>query len=463
MTNKDNFQDLVRIKRNFFNSGETLDVEKRHAYLICLQKVITDSVDDISNALSEDLGRHVHESYMAEIGMVLSELDYVIRHLKKWAEVKKVRTPLSQFHSRSFIYPQPYGVILVVSPWNYPVQLSLIPLIGAIAAGNTVVLKPSDYSRACSLCLKKILSKVFPEEYVSVILGGREENSLLFDLKFDYIFFTGSPSVGRTVMSKAAQNLTPVTLELGGKSPVIVDETTNLKLCARRVAFGKIINSGQTCVAPDYLLIKRQLKDEFLVYYRQVLESFFPEGNYSEMTHIINRKHFERLVRMKQDALEKGAVESIRGVIDEDKLFISPSVFTNVEFNSPLMQEEIFGPYLPVIEYDDMDELIERLIQMPHPLALYLFSERREVQKKIISRVSFGGGCINDTVVHLASHHLGFGGIGNSGMGQYHGKKTFDVFTHYKSILKKSDFPDFNMRYHPYTASKTRLVKAFLK
>ncbi len=453
----ENFNQIIQKQRDFFNLNETLNISLRKAYLICLQKVLLDEKNSISDALNKDLGKHYMESYMTEIGIILSELSLTISRLDKWAKIQKVKTPLSQFKSKGYIMPEPYGVVLIMSPWNYPFQLSLLPLIGALAAGNTVVLKPSAYSSYSSLCLKKILSKVFPESYVTVVLGGREENANLLNEKFDYIFFTGSPSVGKLVMSKAALNLTPVTLELGGKSPVIVEKTANIKLCAKRVAFGKILNAGQTCVAPDYLLIDKSIKSEFIKYYKEELDI-----NYSEIPHIINIKHFKRLVALINETIKEGGECETDYYTDENNLFISPCVLSNVTFDSTIMKEEIFGPVLPIIEYDYLDDAIDLLKNKPKPLALYLFTTNKKIEKKVLKELSFGGGCVNDTIVHLASSNLGFGGIGDSGMGQYHGKKTFETFTHYKSILKKSNIIDINLRYHPYSKKKYNILKRFI-
>jgi len=452
---------LVEKQRAFFESGATLNLHYRRSMLTCFGKVIEDNREKIDKALAEDLRKHPMESLMTETGMVLDELNYVLLHFQKWAETKKVRTPLAQFPSRSFVMAEPYGNVLVMSPWNYPLQLSLEPVIGAVAAGNTVVIKPSAYSPKTSAIVAELVEKAFPEELVAVVQGSREENAKLLEQKWDYIFFTGSPAMGRVVMEKAAANLTPVSLELGGKSPVIVDKTANLKVAARRIAFGKVLNSGQTCVAPDYLVIDSSVKDTFLSFYAQVIEEFFPDG-YDSLPVIVNKKHYDRICGLIDRTVEQGAKLFMGGARDSGTRFTEPCVLTGVTFESPIMQEEIFGPVLPVIETGDMDRMLETLKRRPKPLALYLFTKNRKFRKKVLANLSFGGGCVNDTIIHLATPYMGFGGVGNSGMGSYHGRKSFDTFTHYKSIVHKSNIIDLPMRYHPYTEAKKKMIDRFM-
>lgn len=380
--------------------------------------------------------------------------------MQKWSREKRVPTPLAQFHARSFIVQEPYGVVLVMSPWNYPVLLTLEPLIGALAAGNCCVLKPSAYSPATSAVMKKMIADVFPEEYVTVIEGGREENQNLLSQKFDYIFFTGGVQVGKMVMEKAAANLTPVTLELGGKSPCIIDKSANLKLTAKRLAFGKYLNCGQTCVAPDYVLVHEAVKEEFLKLLKSEIRAMYGEDplknpDYGKM---INRKHFDRVLGlMKEEKLILG------GENDTASLRIAPVVMDQVTEDDAVMQEEIFGPLLPVLTVGSMEEAIAFVNRRPKPLALYLFTENRETEKNVLEYTSFGGGCINDTIIHLATSQMGFGGVGNSGMGSYHGKKSFETFSHEKSIVKKYTWMDLPMRYQPYTGWKEKLVRMFVK
>ena len=395
---------------------------------------------------------------MCETGIVLDELRFHIRHLPGWIRRKSVSTPIAQFHAKSFIAPEPYGVVLIMSPWNYPLQLFLEPLIGAISGGNCAIIKPSAYAPNTSHILAELIGNIFPTEYIAVVEGGREENNALLSQKFDYIFFTGSVSVGKVVMAAAAKNLTPVTLELGGKSPVIVDKTADISMAARRIAFGKILNSGQTCVEPDYLLVHESVRDAFIEEYRRVIDIFFPDGDMSDMVNIISVKHYVR----KKEMLEKQKAV-IGGGYNDTCRFIEPTVLVDVDTDSLVMQEEIFAPILPVLTWTDLNEAIKFVQSRPKPLALYFFTSDKNVEKSVLDSCSFGGGCINDTIIHLATSRMGFGGVGNSGMGQYHGKKSFDTFTHYRSIVKKYTWVDLPMRYFPYSDLKLKILKMFLK
>lgn len=449
---------LVEKQRAFFRGGKTLSAVYRLTMLKKLKAAVQANEERIAEALHADLNKTVFESYMTETGMVLDDLGYTIKHLSSWARCKTVKTPMSQFSSRSFIVPEPYGVALIMSPWNYPLQLCLAPLTGAIAAGNCAIVKPSAYAPHTSHILAEILSSVFPEEYVAVVEGGREENKALLEQKFDYIFFTGSVAVGKYVMECASRHLTPLSLELGGKSPVIIDKTADLALTAKRLAFGKYLNAGQTCVAPDYVLIEESVRDRFMEEMKKAVAGFYPGGDFSAMPTIINEKHFARVM---------GLIDSEKAVFggkgDASARFIEPTLLKDVSWDDPVMQQEIFGPVMPVLTYRNLDEALEKIIDRPKPLALYLFTADKAVEEKVLSCVSFGGGCINDTIIHLASPFLGFGGVGESGMGSYHGKRSFDTFTHYKSIVKKHTFIDLSMRYLPYTDAHFRMLKKFLK
>ena len=456
MTETGRFSDaaeLVEKQREFFESGITRTRDFRINSLKKLKKAVSDNERIIAEALKADLNKHPFESYMCETGLVLDEIGYHIKNLEKWMKEKRVRTPLSQFYSKSFISPEPYGVVLIMSPWNYPVQLCLEPLTGAISAGNCAVIKPSAYAPESGRVIKEIISDIYPEEYIAVVEGGRRENIELLDQKFDYIFFTGSVEVGREVMAAAAKNLTPVTLELGGKSPVIVDKTADLKTAARRVAFGKVVNSGQT-----YLLIEECVREEFIEEYKRAVNEFFPDGDMSDMVTIISDKHYRR----KKEMLENQNIV-YGGKFSDDRRFIEPSIIVDADPDSLIMQEEIFAPILPVITWKEISEAVEFVRSRPKPLALYLFTRDKYAEETVLGSCSFGGGCINDTIVHLATPYMGFGGVGNSGMGQYHGKKSFDTFTHYRSILKKSTLIDITLRYHPYDEKKFRMIKKFLK
>lgn len=390
--------------------------------------------------------------------MVLEEIRCHRRHLAQWMRGKRAVTPAAQLPAKSFLSPEPYGVVLILAPWNYPIQLCLLPLVGAISAGNCAVIKPSAYAPAASTAIAQLIASVFDPAYVAVVEGGRAENSALLEERFDYIFFTGSAAVGKVVMQAAAAHLTPVTLELGGKSPAIVDETANLRLAARRIAFGKVLNAGQTCVAPDYLLIHRSVKDAFVQAYRQALQEFFPDGSLDALPTVINRKHFDRIER-----LLCGQTVLIGGQSDPARLRIAPTLLDETDPESPIMQEEIFGPVLPMIAYDRLDDAIDFVRARPRPLALYLFTGNRRAERRILDSCSFGGGCINDTIIHLATTRMPFGGVGASGMGSYHGRQSFDTFTHQRSIVKKSTLLDLRLRCHPYSDRKLRLIRRFLK
>ncbi len=453
-----NIKDIVANQKKYYLSGATRSLNFRKNALMKLKEAIKNYEHLIEAAMKNDLNKTPFETYITETGIVLEEIKFHLKHISRWAKDSPVKTPITQFHSKSFISAEPYGVVLIMSPWNYPLQLCMTPLIGAISAGNCAIIKPSAYAPNTSKVISEIISKTFPPEYITVVEGGREQNSALLKEKFDYIFFTGSVEIGKIVMKSASENLTPITLELGGKSPVIVDESANIKLAAKRIAFGKVINAGQTCVAPDYLLIHKSVKSIFLEEYKKAIDSFFVNDDYSNMPVIINEKHYNRLIQLLQN--EK---IYMGGKTNKERCFIEPTVLTDVKFDSPIMQEEIFGPILPVICYANLEECIEFIINRPKPLALYLFTENKEIENKILGACSFGGGCINDTLIHVATPHMGFGGVGGSGMGRYHGKLSFDTFTNYRSIVKKSTWIDLPLRYHPYIEKKLKLVRYLLK
>lgn len=451
---------LVTRQRKFFQTGATLPVSVRITALRGLYTAIVKYENEIHDALKKDLGKSGFESYMCETGLVLEEISYMLKHIRRFAGEKRVRTPLSQFHSRSFKKPSPYGVTLIMSPWNYPFMLTLSPLVDALAAGNTAVVKPSAYSPNTSEILRKILSQCFDPQYVAVVTGGRAENTCLLREHFDYIFFTGSQTVGKEVMRNAAEYLTPVTLELGGKSPCIVDQTADIRLAARRIVFGKYLNCGQTCVAPDYIYCHRSVKDSLVKEIQRQIQLQYGEEplHNPDYGKIINKKHFDRILGLIE---EKKIVHG--GNSDRDTLRIEPTVLDNVTFADPVMQEEIFGPLMPVLVFDNLDEAIIRINAMPHPLALYFFTSDKAAAKDVTSRCGFGGGCINDTIIHLATTEMGFGGFGESGMGAYHGKTGFDTFSHYKSIVDKKTWIDLPMRYQPYRKMHEKMVRFFLK
>ena len=455
-----NIESTVAAQRTYFEKGETLSVAFRKEALRRLRDAIRAHEAQINAALKQDLNKSTAESYMCEVGMTLSELSFVLSHVDRWAKRRRVLTPLAQFHAHSFTVHNPYGVVLIMSPWNYPFMLTMEPLIGALAAGNCALLKPSAYAPATSAVIRDLIASCFPPEYVAVVEGGRKENQALLEQRFDYIFFTGGVTVGKEVMRKAAEHLTPVSLELGGKSPCIVDATAKLALAARRLAFGKLLNGGQTCVAPDYLLIDRRVKDEFLGHLKRCLTEMAGEdvrcnGDY---VHMISRKHFDRVC-----ALIDPSKVVYGGQTDPETLCIQPTILDNVTTQDAVMQEEIFGPVLPVIAYDTLDDAIAFISRYEHPLALYLFSQDKATQNRFLQAVPFGGGCINDTIIHLATSRMGFGGVGHSGMGSYHGRKSFDTFSHEKSIVSKSTWMDLPVRYMPYTPLKEKLLRLFLR
>ena len=450
--------EIVESEKHFFRTGVTRGVDFRIDMLKKFRKAIIENDELISAALKADLNKQPFESYMCETGLLLEEINFHIKRLKKWSKTRRVKSGIGQLPGKSYICPEPYGVVLIMAPWNYPVQLCLMPLVGAISAGNCAVVKPSAYAPESSRVISKLIESAFPTGFVTAVEGGRDANKALLDEPFDYIFFTGSVAVGKTVMEAAAKRLTPVTLELGGKSPIIVDETANLPLAARRIAFGKVLNAGQTCVAPDYLMIEKSVEAPFFEEYKKALADFFPDGDMSGMVRIINDKHFERVCNI----LDNSGNIVIGGARDAETRFIEPAVLTEVPIDSPAMQQEIFGPVLPVLPYEKLDDCIDFIRSRPKPLALYIFSENKMNQEKVLNSCSFGGGCINDTVIHLASSHMSFGGVGESGMGSYHGKKSFDTFTHYRSVLKQGKL-DVKLRYFPYKSGKEKITRMILK
>jgi aldehyde dehydrogenase (NAD+) len=454
-----NIEEMVNKQHKFFQKGYTKSIPYRIKALKRLRNTIIEKEQIIIDALKADLNKSDFEAYMTEIGIVLDEIRYVIKHTLHWVKDENKRTPMAQFKARSFVKTEPYGVVLIMSPWNYPFQLSIAPLIGAIATGNCAILKPSAYASHTAQVLADIISESFSKEYIGVVQGGRQENQALLDQKFDYIFFTGGVKVGKLVMEKAARNLTPVTLELGGKSPCIVDKTANLRLAAKRIVFGKFLNAGQTCVAPDYLLVHKDVKDKFVDYLKGYITAFFgsnPLEN-DDYPKIINEKHYHRIMGLIEEE------NILIGGSGRNNSQIEPTIVDQITPESKVMQEEIFGPILPILTFEHCKEVKNYVNSQPKPLALYLFTRNKKMEQYILNQISFGGGCINDTIIHLATPYMGFGGVGQSGMGSYHGKYSFDTFSHKKSIIKKSNWIDLPMRYRPYTKRKEKLIRMFLK
>lgn len=452
-------KDILQQQNHFFSSGKTIPTEFRLKQLESLKEAMIRHEADLAAALKEDLGKSRMESYMCEIGLTLSELTWMQKHLRSLMRSKRVSTPAAQFAAKSFRSPSPYGTVLIMSPWNYPVLLTLDPLIDAIAAGNTAVVKPSAYAPCTFDVMKTMIEECFPAHYVAVVDGGRAENQALLQQRFDMIFFTGGKTVGREVLRHAAEYLTPVTLELGGKSPCIVDSTAKIRLAAKRIVFGKYLNCGQTCVAPDYILCDKRIRDELITAILAEIEKQFGKEplknpNYGK---IINEKHFERIL-----GLINGEKLVYGGQSEPESLRIAPTVLNNITWDDAVMGEEIFGPLLPILTFDTLAEALDTVESHPHPLALYFFSEDKAAQKKVLDTCRFGGGCINDTIIHLATSDMPFGGVGESGMGSYHGRVGFETFSHYRSIVDKKTWMDLPIRYQKYTGLKEKMMRMFL-
>lgn len=452
---------IYQKQKEYFRSGVTLDVSWRSKQLQALYDLIVQKEKDITDALYKDLGKSAEESYMSEIGMVLSEITHMKKHLKRYSSRKYVSSPLAQFPSISYEQAVPYGNVLIMSPWNYPFLLTMDPLVCAIAAGNTAVVKPGPDSLHTNQVMKEIIRELFCEEYVCLVEGGIETADQLLNDPFDLIFFTGSTTTGRKVYEAAARHLTPVILELGGKSPCIVDETADIALAARRIVFGKYLNCGQTCVAPDYVLVQESVHDQLIAEMKKQIVAQYGNAPLSSSCYgkIINKRHFTRLQGLiDQEKTVHG------GRMDTDSCRMEPIIMDHVSWSDRVMQEEIFGPILPVLTYSDFDEMISALQEKPNPLALYLFTSKKEQVRLVDQKLRYGGGCINDTIIHLASTSVGFGGTGESGIGRYHGKYGFEAFSHTKSIVDKKCWLDLPMRYAPYqNRLYNRLIRLFLR
>lgn len=445
----------------FFNTQQTKDISFRKEQLKKLSKAIKSYESDILEALYTDLGKNKVEAYATEIGITLKSIKNARKELKNWTKTKNVDTPLYLFPTKSYIKKEPYGTVLIIAPFNYPFQLVFEPLIGAIAAGNTAIIKPSELTPNVARVIKRLINETFDANYIEVIEGGIEETQTLIHLPFDYVFFTGSENVGKIVYQAASENLVPVTLEMGGKSPVIVDETANIKVASERICFGKFTNAGQTCVAPDYILVHESVKDDLITALSKTLREFYAQNiqQSPDYGRIVNLKHYHRLTSLLNSA-QMNIV--FGGHSDEDERYIEPTLLDHVTSDSAIMQEEIFGPILPILTYQSLDEAIAFIHQRPKPLSLYLFSEDENATQRVINELSFGGGAINDTLMHLANPKLPFGGVGASGMGRYHGKYSFDTFTHEKSYIFKSTRLESGVHLPPYKG-KFKYIKAFFK
>ncbi|MBN6188837.1 aldehyde dehydrogenase [Aneurinibacillus sp. BA2021] len=454
-----NIASIVERQRAYFFSQQTKPLSFRLEQLERLREAVKRHEGDILSALKQDLHKSEFEAYTTEIGMVLEEIRFTMKHLRTWAKPKRVKTALTHFGSKGWVLPEPYGVVLVIAPWNYPFQLAISPLIGAIAAGNTAIIKPSELTPHTSNVLTTLIREVFPDDYVCSIPGGVSASEMLLRQPVDYIFFTGSPAVGRVVMEAAAKRLTPVTLELGGKSPCIVHKDANIALAAKRIVFGKYTNAGQTCIAPDYLFVHTDVKQALLDALRVTIDEFYGTEPIAceKYGKIINERHFDRLISYLQD----GTI-AFGGQADRERLKIAPTLLTDVSWDAKVMQEEIFGPIFPVMEYEQLEDVIHAVNQRPKPLALYLFTQSKEVENRINGTISYGGGCINDTIMHVATPYLPFGGVGESGMGSYHGASSFQTFSHFKSVLKQTNAFDFSFRY-PSAKNGLQIIRRLFK
>jgi aldehyde dehydrogenase (NAD+) len=455
--NKNEINNLVIKQKDFYLSGKTKDYHFRIGKLKMLKALVQECEQEINKALLLDLGKGAFESFVGEIGLFYTEIDHAIIKLKKWMKPQKTKTPLASFPGTSSILPEPYGTVLIIGPWNYPFSLIFLPLIGAICAGNTIIIKPSEISVHTSKIIIKLLRSAFNSSFIAVVPGGVKETTLLLEQQFDYIFFTGSVPVGRIIMEKAAPNLTPVTLELGGKSPTVVFGNIDLKMAAKRIVWGKFFNAGQTCIAPDYIIVEERHKQELVERMGIFITEFFsnkPDKS-NDFGKIINTNHFKRLLKL----LEKDMILA-GGDYDLKSLYISPTIMDSYP-DAPIMEDEIFGPLLPLITINNIDGIIDFINSRPKPLVLYVFSADKDVQNKIITRTSSGGVCINDTLVHASNSNLPFGGVGESGIGRYHGRYSFETFSHRKSILKRSKYLDLPLRYPPYKNKLSLIKKLF--
>jgi len=449
-------------KQTYYKSGATRSYKFRIKQLKKLKNAIKAREEEISQALYQDLHKPGFESYASEIGFTYMEINHTLKNLKGWMKPDKINTSLVHFPSRSWLMKEPLGVCMIIGPWNYPFQLQIAPLVGAIAAGNAAVLKPSEMTPHTARVIEALIDDTFDREYISVVQGNGAEivPKLMDQHRFDHIFFTGSEAVGKKIAEQAAQKLTPVTLELGGKSPAMIDKTANLKVSARRIAWGKFFNAGQTCVSPDYVLVEESVKEDFIQQMRLVVWEFFGDmhAGHPDYAHIVNEKRFDTLVSY----LQQGNI-LMGGQNQRESLFIAPTLMDGISLSSSIMQEEIFGPILPILTYKSLGEAKAVIDKNPQPLSFYLFTEDKAVEKEILRDVQFGGGAINNTIVHLSNPDLPFGGVGTSGYGQYHGKYSFDTFTHQKSVMKTGTWLDLKFRYPPYSVNKKKLAKLFIR
>lgn len=452
---------MIAAQHQFYFTGETRTAEFRKDMLIKLREAILKHEAAITAALQKDLGKSPFESYVTEVGFVLSSISQMLKNVEAWMKPELVKTPVHLQPSKSFVVREPYGSVLIIGPYNYPFQLVMEPLVGAIVGGNCAIVKPSESAIHTTEIIKRILSETFSTDYIRVVEGEREETSALIHAPFDYIFFTGSVAVGKIVMKAASERLTPVTLELGGKSPVIVDQTANLTHAAERIVWGKLLNTGQTCVAPDYLLVHHSVKDALIERMTETIERFYGENivESPDYGRIINERQFDRLTSL---ITKEWSKVIYGGTFDKARLFIEPTLLDGVTWDSPAMEDEIFGPILPIMTYDNLGEVLHRVRQLPKPLSAYMFTENEQAANYFIDSLPFGGGCINDTISHVGNTHLPFGGVGSSGINAYHGKDSFDTFTHAKAMMKRNTKIPMRLAFPPY-ANKLKLVKPLIR
>lgn len=455
-------ENILEEHNNFFNTQVTKNIEFRIKALRRLKNTIKRYEDEIFEALHLDLRKNKVESYATEVGFVYNSIEEAMKNLKRWAKPTKVKTPIFLMPAKSFIISEPYGTVLIIGPYNYPFQLIVEPLVGVIAAGNCAVIKPSEMAPNVAKVILKIIGEAFDKKYICAVEGAIDTNTALINSHFDYIFFTGSPAVGRIIMEAAAKNLVPVTLELGGKSPVIVDKSASIKSAADKIIWGKTVNAGQTCVAPDYVMVHQSIRDELIKEMKRAINDFYGDDvkGSESLGRIINERHFNRLRNILESDKE-GLIYG--GEYDEEEKYIAPSIIQVKDWNAACMKEEIFGPILPIMEYSDLNEVVNAINKQPKPLALYLFTSDKRVEKKVLNEISSGGVSINDTILHLANSNLPFGGVGNAGMGAYHGEESFRTFSHRKSVLKKSRVLNTTLMYPPYSDKKLMVIKRFLK
>lgn len=452
-----NFQDIKASQQEFFRTQKTKNIKFRKMYLEKLKSVIIKNERHLYEAIYQDFGKSKFDTFTTEISFVIKDIDYNLKHLNNFSSPKKVKTNIANQIGSSRIYNEPLGCVLVIGAWNYPYQLSLSPLVSAIAAGNCAILKPSEIAESTMKVMAKMINENFPSEYLYVAEGGVDETTEILKLKFDKIFFTGSPKVGKIIYEAAAKHLTPVTLELGGKSPAIVTEHANFEIAAKRIVWGKFLNAGQTCIAPDYVLVDEKVKDKFLEYLKIYIKNFDYHPESEHYTRIINERNFDRLINLiDEEKIYFG------GENNREKLFIEPTVLNNINWKDNVMQEEIFGPILPVVGYRVLNEAFNKILDNEKPLAAYMFTSNKEEKQMFTDKISFGGGCINDVLMHISNDHLPFGGVGNSGIGNYHGKFGFEAFSHQKAVLDRATWGEPNFKYPPYTEDKLKWIKKVL-